>query len=286
MFTAKTYLLASSLEEAYDALQKNKTNTLVAGCCWLKMTRKRIWTAVDISRLGLDSIVPDGDTLQIGAMASLHSLETDPAVKGFAGGILSEAVRRIVGVQFRNCATVGGCVWMRAGFSDLLTALLALDTTVCLYHAGQMPLDEFLVAWNNLALCLRPRRHGIPEGCPARSSVWLREDRQDPGLYQMHLGGNPHPLPDDFCGPADTDADPAADAPAEPAAGVGVLAWSLPDSIPHATAAHRTLHFVRPEKGGIRLARPAENNQPPLKYTVYAIDPAGQTLVGDVLVTP
>ena len=146
MFTAKTYLLASSLEEAYDALQKNKTNTLVAGCCWLKMTRKRIWTAVDISRLGLDSIVPDGDTLQIGAMASLHSLETNPAVKGFAGGILSEAVRRIVGVQFRNCATVGGCVWMRAGFSDLLTALLALDTTVCLYHAGQMPLDEFLAS--------------------------------------------------------------------------------------------------------------------------------------------
>ena len=148
----------------------------------------------------------------------------------------------------------------------------------------RMPLDEFLVAWNNLALCLRPRRHGIPEGCPARSSVWLREDRQDPGLYQMHLGGNPHPLPDDFCGPADTDAEPAADAPAEPAAGVGVLAWSLPDSIPHATAAHRTLHFVRPEKGGIRLEKPAQTDRAPLKYTVYAIDRAGNMLVGDALV--
>ena len=148
-----------------------------------------------------------------------------------------------------------------------------------------LPLDDFLVAWNNLVLCMRPRRHGVPAGCPARSSVWLRRERDDPELYQMHLGGAPHPLPDDFCGPP-ADA-PAPDAPAQaPAKGAGVLAWSLPDERPHATAAHRALHFTRPEKGGIRLARPAENNQPPLKYTVYAIDPAGQTLVGDVLVTP
>ena len=63
-----------------------------------------------------------------------------------------------------------------------------------------------------------------------------------------------------------------------------MLAWSLPDSIPHATAAHRTLHFVRPEKGGIRLEKPAQTDRAPLKYTVYAIDRAGNMLVGDALV--
>ena len=154
----------------------------------------------------------------------------------------------------------------------------------------EMPLDDFLVAWNNLALCMRPRRHGVPAGCPARSSVWLRQDRANPGLYRMHLGGTPHPLPDDFCGAApespensdSADSADSADAKEPPAA--GVLAWSLPDERPHATAGHRTLHFVRPEQGGIRLEKPAEGSPTPLKYTVYAIDPSGQTLVGDTLV--
>ena len=39
---------------------------------------------------------------------------------------MREAVRHIVGVQFRNCATVGGSVYGRFGFSDVLTLLLAL----------------------------------------------------------------------------------------------------------------------------------------------------------------
>ena len=150
----------------------------------------------------------------------------------------------------------------------------------------EMPLDDFLVAWNNLALCVRPRRHGIPEGCPARSSVWLREDRSTPGLFQMHLGGNPHLLPDTFCEQPhrpDGAPEPGA-APRDDAWGVGVLAWSLPDQLPHATAAHRTLHFVRPEQGGIRLEKPPETGRAPLKYTVYAIDASGNMLVGDALV--
>ena len=157
----------------------------------------------------------------------------------------------------------------------------------------EMPLDDFLVAWNNLALCMRPRRHGVPAGCPARSSVWLRQDRATPGLYRMHLGGTPHPLPDDFCGaapeppesPENSDSAGGADsADAKEPPAAGVLAWSLPDERPHATAGHRTLHFVRPEQGGIRLEKPAEGSPTPLKYTVYAIDPSGQTLVGDTLV--
>ena len=50
----------------------------------------------------------------------------------------------IVGVQFRNMATLGGSVYGRFGFSDLITALLCLETQVELYHAGAIPLEEFL----------------------------------------------------------------------------------------------------------------------------------------------
>ena len=40
-------------------------------------------------------------------------------------------------------ATVGGSVWSRFGFSDVLTLLLALDTTVELYKGGLVPLETF-----------------------------------------------------------------------------------------------------------------------------------------------
>ncbi len=144
MYTIKTYLMAQTLDEAYSALQKNKSNVVLGGCGWLKMARKRFWTGIDLSRLGLDRIEERDGWLELGAMVTLRQLETDPAARAVFGGILPQSVERIVGVQFRNCATVGGCVWMRAGFSDLLTALLVLETEVELYHAGRMPLETFL----------------------------------------------------------------------------------------------------------------------------------------------
>ncbi len=52
-------------------------------------------------------------------------------------------MRHIVGVQFRNCATVGGSVYGRFRLSDVLTLLLALDCDVELYKAGRMPIAQF-----------------------------------------------------------------------------------------------------------------------------------------------
>ena len=49
---------------------------------------------------------------------------------------MAESVRHIVGVQFRNLATVGGSVFGRFGFSDVLTLLLALEARVVLYRGG------------------------------------------------------------------------------------------------------------------------------------------------------
>ena len=55
-----------------------------------------------------------------------------------------DAVKDIVGVQFRNLATVGGSIWGRFGFSDVLTVFLAMDTYVELYQGGRIPLREFV----------------------------------------------------------------------------------------------------------------------------------------------
>jgi CO/xanthine dehydrogenase FAD-binding subunit len=56
---------------------------------------------------------------------------------------MRESVRHIVGVQFRNCATAGGSIWGRYGYSDVLTMFLALDTWVELYQGGRIPLAQF-----------------------------------------------------------------------------------------------------------------------------------------------
>ncbi|MEE1036872.1 MAG: FAD binding domain-containing protein, partial [Oscillospiraceae bacterium] len=58
-------------------------------------------------------------------------------------GAVRNALKDIVGVQFRNMATVGGSIWGRFGFSDVLTVFLALDSYVELYKGGIIPLEQF-----------------------------------------------------------------------------------------------------------------------------------------------
>jgi len=47
-------------------------------------------------------------------------------------------------VQFRNMATVGGSVFGRFGFSDVITALLAMNASVHLYKTGTVSLADYL----------------------------------------------------------------------------------------------------------------------------------------------
>ena len=76
-------------------------------------------------------------------MATLRQLEQHPGLQAYTQGALGRALRDIVGVQFRNMATVGGSLWGRFGFSDVLTVLLAMDTDVELYKGGLVPLEQF-----------------------------------------------------------------------------------------------------------------------------------------------
>ena len=56
---------------------------------------------------------------------------------------MRETVRHIVGVQLRNLATMGGSIYSRFGFSDVLTMFLAMDCDVELYKGGILPLQEY-----------------------------------------------------------------------------------------------------------------------------------------------
>ncbi|WDP91540.1 MAG: FAD binding domain-containing protein [Desulfobacter sp.] len=144
MFELKEFSRVQSLDQADDLLHRDKKNVILGGLLWMRMGTRRFHTGIDLSALSLDRIEDKGDCIDIGAMACLRQVETSALLFDNFGPVLRDAVSAIVGVQFRNLATVGGSVFSRFSFSDLITALLILDTRVHLYRGGAVPLGDFL----------------------------------------------------------------------------------------------------------------------------------------------
>lgn len=142
MFKAKNYVKVLSLQEAYELNQK-KSNALIGGMLWMKMSKRNVGTAIDLSGLELNNIEESKEGFRIGCMCTLRQLELHEGLNMYFDFGMKEMVRHIVGTQFRNSATIGGSVFGRYGFSDILTGLLALDTKVELYHGGMVSLEEF-----------------------------------------------------------------------------------------------------------------------------------------------
>ena len=142
MMTIREYKRAESLEEAWQLNQK-RPNRVLGGMIWLKMENINVGTAIDLSGLGLDTIEETDDGFSIGAMVTLRQLELHPGLAAYTDGAVRESVRHLVGVQLRNLATVGGSIYSRFGFSDVLTMFLALNASVELYKGGVVPLAEY-----------------------------------------------------------------------------------------------------------------------------------------------
>ena len=142
MITIQKYVRAESLEEAWQ-LNQAKRNRIVGGMLWLRLGRGGVGTAIDLSGLELDKIEETDTEFSIGAMATLRQLEQHEGLNAYCGGAVRNAVKDIVGVQFRNMATIGGSIWGRFGFSDVLTVFLAMDCYVELYKGGIVSLEDF-----------------------------------------------------------------------------------------------------------------------------------------------
>ena len=175
MVTIQNYVRAKSLEEAYELNQK-KGNCILGGMLWTKMQNRMIQTAIDLCDLGLNEIEETEEEFLIGAMVSLRQLETDTGLNAYTQGAVRDAVKDIVGVQFRNLATVGGSIWGRFGFSDVLTVFLAMDTEVELFQGGRIPLKDFAAVCNQST--------DFPVIACAASCVG--------GEYRLAVGARPH----------------------------------------------------------------------------------------------
>ena len=143
MLHIQKYVRAQSLEEAWTLNQKRR-NRVLGGMLWLRLGNSSIDTAIDLCDLGLNTIEENEMEYRIGAMVTLRELELHDGLNTYTHGAVKNAVKDIVGVQFRNMATVGGSIWGRFGFSDVLTVFLGLDTYVELYKGGIVPLETFV----------------------------------------------------------------------------------------------------------------------------------------------
>ena len=152
MLTIKEYVKVKSLEEAYELNQK-RTNHILGGMLMLRLGSRNIQKAIDLSGLGLDSIEEETLEFRIGCMTTLRALETHEGLNAYTGGAVRESLRHIVGVQFRNLATVGGSIFGRFGFSDVLTMFFGVGY-LCGAVQGRNP--------SSGGVCQKEERYGYP----------------------------------------------------------------------------------------------------------------------------
>lgn len=164
VLTIKNYAKVNNLNEAWELNQK-RSNRIIGGMLWTKMSNASIQTAIDLSGLNLNTIEETRSEFSIGCMVTLRQLEQHDGLNTYTQDAIRESVRNIVGVQFRNLATVGGSIFGRFGFSDVLTMFLALDSYVELFKGGIVPLQQFVTMPKDRDILVRLIIKKTPVSC-------------------------------------------------------------------------------------------------------------------------
>lgn len=144
MATFGNYVKPKSIEEAYEVVSTKKPARVMGGGLYMRMGSRRIGLLVDLAEAGLDYINETDDSVEIGAMVTFRQMEQSEVLNRCFDELIKDAVHDVVGVQFRNLVTIGGTVYTRHGFSDLIPALLTLDAKVVFHNSGEISLEDYL----------------------------------------------------------------------------------------------------------------------------------------------
>jgi CO/xanthine dehydrogenase FAD-binding subunit len=130
--TVRNYYLPRSVPEALGLLGRHGPELLVmaGGTVAMPLINEGVSlpeSVMGLRRAGLDRIERVGDTLRIGATATLTQLAGQPHVP-----MLREAAANTASWSIRNMATVGGNLFTPPPGGDVAVALLALDASVTL----------------------------------------------------------------------------------------------------------------------------------------------------------
>ena len=137
---AKSFQRVSSLEEAYKLMKESPRNKIVAGGLWLKKGNAETDILIDLSLLGLDKIEDKKDYVEVGAMVTQRQFEQSE----FVPDIARKAVKAVMGPAFRNIATIGGSVYGKFGFSDVVTGLLGYKVELVFYPEATLSLLDYV----------------------------------------------------------------------------------------------------------------------------------------------
>ena len=138
------YYRASSLEDAYLKLQADPKNVILAGGLWIKKMGQSVNTLVDLSTLGLNQISENKDEVIVGSMVTQRDFEKSEIVNRLFNGAVAFSTREVMGVNFRNIATIGGSIMGRYPFSDVICGLLPYDVSLEFYPKQSMSLEDYL----------------------------------------------------------------------------------------------------------------------------------------------
>lgn len=120
-----TYHRPQTLDEALTLLTQPNTVPLGGGTLLSQPTTGPV-SVVDLQRLGLDSISPKGNDLEVGATATLQSLlENENCPEALKIAIKLEAP-----INIRNSAAAAGTLVASDGRSTFATMLLAMDAKI------------------------------------------------------------------------------------------------------------------------------------------------------------
>ncbi|MEG2338137.1 MAG: FAD binding domain-containing protein [Clostridium sp.] len=138
----KNYLIPSSLEMAHEGLING--GKIIAGGAFSHTSKANVDLLVDISKLNLKYINEGDDFIEIGAMTTLSEIQENKLLNSRFNNIFEKCFSKILGIQIRNVATIGGSICGRYGFSDVITTLLPLNPILKFYNYGEITLNEYL----------------------------------------------------------------------------------------------------------------------------------------------
>ncbi len=118
-----------SVEEAWRSRLEDPGSSrfLAGGVDLVLYAPPSVTTLIDLAGLGVGGVRREGDDLVIGAMTTLTEVLEAPESAAAARGFLPGVFRQVASPLQRNVATIGGAVVRAHPWSDVVTALIALD---------------------------------------------------------------------------------------------------------------------------------------------------------------
>ena len=143
------FLIAKDTEDALKLKRNNPRSVFYAGGTEINRLNSTVdaKTAISLSKLGLNSITDEGNSIRIGSMVTLQQLVDSDRVPQW----LKEAALFCGSFTKRNMATIGGNMAMCSDHSYLAPALLASRARVLTatiteegsYNEDNMPIREY-----------------------------------------------------------------------------------------------------------------------------------------------